>query len=145
MNLTSCPGSAALLPDGLPAAQLQRADLPGPAACCLIAVVAAQLKPLAQQVRQRTWQRGCGQEREARRAVGGGATAHSGVPAAAADLGPKATRNLPCPCPALATTAHQLPTCVAQHNVEGEGEGVHVLGKHGLAAHKGHRLRQRVV
>ena len=30
---------------------------------------------------------------------------------------------------------------VAQHNVKGEGEGVHVAGKHGLAAHEAHSLR----
>lgn len=33
---------------------------------------------------------------------------------------------------------------VAQHDVEGEGEGVHVAGEDGLAAHKAHSLRARI-
>lgn len=31
--------------------------------------------------------------------------------------------------------------CVPQHDVEGEGEGVHVLAKHRLASHKAHSLQ----
>ena len=39
-------------------------------------------------------------------------------------------------------TAMTRPTCVAQHDVEREGEGVHVARKNGLAAHKAHSLQR---